>query len=106
MSLKDEIDALHRIASRRTVTPEPGVFDRERWPVPERIKSASARDAFLWYVIQAWPTFMLVKGDETKPECLLDHDFGLHIWKLGSWELRLVNTEQFPADAFGVGEDA
>jgi len=43
MSLQDEIDALRRIASRRTVTPEPGVFDRASWPVPDQIKGASRR---------------------------------------------------------------
>ncbi len=66
---------------------------RTAWPVPEHVRGASARDAFLWYICQAWPLFF---GGNGNVETVLDHDSGYHVARYQGWELRLVNLEEFP----------
>ena len=68
--------------------------DRDKWPVPDNIKGASPRDAFLWFVCNAWPKFF---GDG-EVKTIIDHDFGLHVFRLGDWQLELKNLSEFPDD--------
>ena len=69
------------------------MVDRDKWPVPMNIKSASPRDAFLWHIREVWPKFF-----DGQVETVLDHDFGFHVLKLGDWELELRNMKEFPKE--------
>ena len=68
--------------------------DRDKWPVPDNIKGASPRDAFLCFVCNAWPKFF---GDG-EVKTIIDHDHGLHVFRLGDWQLELKNLSEFPDD--------
>jgi hypothetical protein len=71
---------------------------RDRWPasLPAHVRTgASGRDAFLWYVVDGWTQIF---GDTPPVESVLDHDFGYHVLRKGSWELTLIDRDQFPAD--------
>jgi hypothetical protein len=69
--------------------------DRSTWPVPEHLKGYSARDVFLWYVMDGWRR--ILGGD---PRVVLDHDFGFHVVSDGIWQLKLVNLDEFPDERF------
>lgn len=69
-------------------------IDRSNWP-PE-LRGASGRDAFLWYICQAWGVFM---GGDDPVENLLDSDLGHHVLRRGAWQLTLVNIEQYPSES-------
>lgn len=68
--------------------------DRDKWPVPDEVKSASARDAFLWYICRSWPIFF---GGDGKIETIVDHDFGYHLLQYQNWQLELKNLDEFPS---------
>uniref|UniRef100_A0A6H2A4P2 Uncharacterized protein n=1 Tax=viral metagenome TaxID=1070528 RepID=A0A6H2A4P2_9ZZZZ len=61
---------------------------------PDNIKGASPRDAFLWFVCNAWPKFF---GDG-EVKTIIDHDFGLHVFRLGDWQLELRYLVEFPEE--------
>lgn len=72
-------------------------FRRSQWPVPPQLRGFSARDVFLWYICDGWRRIF---GDDHPVEQLLNHDFGLHILRKGTWQLTLVDLEQFPDRRF------
>jgi hypothetical protein len=82
---------------------DPPKIDRNQWPGPSEHRGYSARDAFLWYIVDAWPKFW---GGDERVEAVFDHDFGKHVLRLDGWELTLVNVEEFPEDAWGRDTDA
>jgi hypothetical protein len=69
--------------------------DRSTWPVPEHLKGYSARDVFLWYMMDGWRRIL---GGE--PKVLFDHDFGFHVISDGIWQLKLANLDEFPDERF------
>ena len=76
-------------------------IDRSKWPadIPQ---GASGRDAFLAYIVQGWPLFF---GGAEPVEPVFDHDFGIHVLRRGTWELRLVDTASFPDEAFRLTDE-
>lgn len=76
---------------------------REAWPVPTEVRGASARDAFLWYIADGWQKIF---GESEPIETLFDHDFGMHVMRKGSWQITLVDTDQFPDSAWPGEETA
>lgn len=71
--------------------------DRDSWPGPRELRGASGRDAFLWYICDAWPKLF---GGNERIETVLDHDFGMHVLRRGMWQLTFANLEEFPDAEF------
>lgn len=63
------------------------IIDRAKWPVPDSVKGASAVDAFVWYICQAWSLFF---GGDEEIETLFHNDLtGFFRLKRGDWQIEL-----------------
>jgi hypothetical protein len=92
MSSVDDEGWEARMAARAAARSE---RDRGQWPVPQELRGASARDAFLWYIVDGWQKIF---GEQPPVENVQDNDFGYHVLRKGSWQLTLVNLDQYPAE--------